>query len=155
MRPRVKDRHATPIVGAIGREIDDFASPIDIVCANQRMGEGNGTADRVGPERKARSGEQRLGEGTSTLCAVNNSPRDNDFLRVGTPPLHISDGNAPEIASGNCVQNVRMGDGRGIALALEQDLRVVDRARCVGQEYEFEVNCVIGRRRIGEAENER
>jgi hypothetical protein len=38
-----------------------------------------------------------------------------------------------------------MGDGGGVALTLEADLGVVDRARGVGQEHQLEIDLFGGR----------
>ncbi len=74
-------------------------------------------------------------------------PVDHHALRADARPLDEGHADAPVMAGADGVEHARIGNGGGIAVALQLEFRVVDAARHVGGEHQQQVDVIGGTRR--------
>ena len=99
----------------------------------------DGAADR-GPSRKgAGCGEDRRRETARILVVMNHRPVGDDHLLACPGPFDKAHRDHAGGAAADRREDPRIGQRRGVALALQLELALVDAARHVGGEDEQEI----------------
>ena len=134
------DGGAVPVVGAVAGEVDHPAGAVDIVGFDHPRGGHQRGADGVAAIGPARGGHQLIAERRRRLRPVDHGPLGHDFLAVGAGPFDIGERHPAIISLGHRPHQIRVFQRVSVALALKQDLGVVDRAAGVGEQDQFEVS---------------
>ena len=79
------------------------------------------------------------------MGVTQRRPVDQHPLRADARPLDVGHADAAVMARANGIEHARVGDGGGVAFALQLEFRIVDAARHVGCEHEEKVHLVGGR----------
>jgi hypothetical protein len=103
------------------------------------------SADRGTTDEGAWRVVQRGGESGGALAVTDHRPVDHHLLLIRTRPFDEADGDRAIFAGGDGLQHARIGHGRGIAVALQLELVVIDAARHVGGQNQRQIN-VFGAR---------
>lgn len=101
---------------------------------------GNGVPKGVVALGCARGREDPLGVGLGAGLVVDAAPVDDRARRAGSAPLDKGHGDGAMTAAGDGLQDTRVGDGVGVAFALETELLRIDAARGVDAQDEQEVH---------------
>ena len=112
-----------------------------------RGGELDAAADRGAVGERAGQFQQLVAEFARRCRAVDHGPVDHELLRAETRPFDKADRNALMRAGADRVEHLRIGDRRGITLALQQEFRMIDAARDIGGQDEQQVDLLGGERR--------
>ncbi len=131
---------AAGVVGAVAGHVDDApvgggADLRQVGAAEIERGADGGAADE-----SARRGEQRCREGGGALAVADHRPIGDHLLLLRPRPFDEADGDRAELAGGDGVQHARIGDGGGIALALQLELVVIDAARHIRREHQRDID---------------
>ena len=90
--------------------------------------------------------DQLVAELLCRRAVADLGPVDHHVLRADARPLDEGRADASIMAGADGVEHARIGNGGGIAFALQLEFRVVNAARHVGGEHQQQVD-VVGRAR--------
>jgi hypothetical protein len=99
----------------------------------------DGAADRGPPHKRPGCGEDRRGDDAGVLLVVDHRPIGDHQLLAGAGPFDEAYRDGAVGPAADRGEDARIGQGRGIALALQLELALVDAARHVGGEDEQQV----------------
>ena len=115
-------------------------------------------ADRGAAPERARRGHQLVGEGLRRGLVADHAPVEHGAHLEAGGELDIGDGDRADVAVLDRLDHLARGEGGGIALLLQLELRIVDAARDVGDQDQRQIDAVAARacaeRREGETGRE-
>ena len=137
---------ATRIVGAVARHVDGM--PLGLVRRAGDLGgrEGDAAADRGAVVERARGFINQVAEMARRIGAVDDAPIDHQLLLAGARPIDEADGDLLVGAGFDRLQHLRIGDGGRVALALQQEFRLLHAARHVHRQSEQQIDLLGGAR---------
>ena len=104
-------------------------------------------ADRGAIGEGARRFDDLGGEILCRRLVVDDGPVDDDLLRADARPFDEGHRDLAERAGADRLDDARIDDGRGIAVALQLEFRGVDAARYVGRQHQKKIDLLGGPRR--------
>ncbi len=132
---------AAGIVGAVAGNIDGMAGRLEWRAGELRHGEYS-----IAPLIEVRSANERGASRSRSPkpLAVSASPISvqsiTTCLRANAGPFDECHADAAGAAGADGVEHARIGDRRGIALALQLEFRGIDAARNVGGQHQQEID---------------
>src|SRR5258708_1278243 len=106
----------------------------------------DGRAERGEAGEGAWRREEYAGNPARRLVVADHHPIGDDFLRLGARPFDEGDGDRAVRTGLDRLDDARVGHRRGVALALQAKLVLIDAARDVGGENELEIDSFGSRR---------
>ena len=110
-----------------------------------RIGKLDAAADRGAVGERARHFQQLVAELARGRGAVDHRPVDHELLRAEARPFDEADRDLLVRSGPDRIEHLRVGDRRGVAFALQLELRMVDAARHVGGQHQQQVDLLGGR----------